>query len=173
VKALQCDMPQGCSLRRDIDKYYLWDSFEIPLSRTDIGMQDLYLGIFAHPTRTFKFLMVIRNAVVSMFGIKGPTVQQLNHIEIRKTEYAVGEKMALFRLISRSDVEIVAGGEDRHLDFRVSVLRIGESGVNRVVVTTAVDAHNLFGKVYLFFIMPFHRWGVRTILDNALAAHRI
>jgi hypothetical protein len=52
-------------------------------------------------------------------------------------------------------------------------LRIGESGVNRVVVTTAVDAHNLFGKVYLFFIMPFHRWGVRTILDNALAAHRI
>jgi hypothetical protein len=59
------------------------------------------------------------------------------------------------------------------LDFRVSVLRIGESGVNRVVVTTAVDAHNLFGKVYLFFIMPFHRWGVRTILDNALAAHRI
>jgi len=27
--------------------------------------------------------------------------------------------------------------------------------------------HNLAGKIYLFFIVPFHRTGVRSLLANA------
>ena len=165
-------MPEGCSFRRDIGKFYRWDSFEIPLNRTDLGMQDVYLAIFAHPPRLFKYLMVIRNAIVSMFGIKGPTTEQLNHVQI-KEQYAVGEKIALFTLVSRSDNEIVAGGTDKHLDFRVSVLRVNDSGADSVVLTTVVDVHNLFGKIYLLFIMPFHRFFVKTILSNAVAANRM
>ena len=69
MKARQCDMPQGCSFRQDIGNFYCWDSFEVPLRRTDLGMQDIYLGIFAHLPRIFKLLLIIRNAIVSMFGI--------------------------------------------------------------------------------------------------------
>jgi hypothetical protein len=172
MQATQCDMPEACAFRRDIATFSRWDSFEIPLSRTDLGMQDVYLAIFAYPSRLFKFLIAIRNAIVGMFGIKGPSREQLNHVEI-KDHYAVGDKIALFTLVARSDREIIAGGTDKHLDFRVSVLRLSRGTSEMIVLTTVVNVHNLFGRVYLLFIMPFHRFFVRAILSDAAAANRI
>lgn len=77
---------------------------------------------------------------------------------------------ALFHL---SDSELVAGRNNKHLDFRLSVLKeLGGSSAT-VVVSTVCDVHNRFGKVYLFFIVPFHRWGVRKLLSNAMVAERL
>jgi hypothetical protein len=33
--------------------------------------------------------------------------------------------------------------------------------------------HNAFGKIYLFFIVPFHRNGVQSLMSNAVAAKRL
>ena len=172
MKATQCNMPASCAFSRDLGKYYYWDSFEVRLSRPELSMQEIYLGIFAHLPRLLKWLLIIRTKIVSVFGIGGPTAAQLNSIEIKK-KYEVGERIARFTLFSQNDNEIITGGDDKHLDFRVSVLKISEGGTNKVVLTTVVDVHNLFGKVYLFLILPFHRFGVRTIMSNAVAANRV
>ena len=37
-----------------------------------------------------------------------------------------------------------------------------------VVVSTICSVHNLFGKVYLFLIVPFHRAGVQSLLSRAV-----
>jgi hypothetical protein len=42
-----------------------------------------------------------------------------------------------------------------------------------VVVTTICTVHNLSGKLYLFLVVPFHRYGVRKLMANALAARRL
>jgi hypothetical protein len=135
-------------------------------------MQDIYMGILAHPPRWLRVLLVVRTKIVSVFGIKGPTAAQLSSIEIKKN-YLVGDKIALFTLISQDDKEIIAGGDDRHLAFRVSVLKVHKDGVDKVVVSTVVNPHNLFGRVYLFLIVPFHKLGVRALMSNAVAAGRI
>jgi len=109
---------------------------------------------------------------VSVFGIKGPTSEQLNN-RITKEHYVVGEKINLFTLLSQDENEIITGGDDKHLEFKVSVARVRESGLDKIVFSTTVNPHNLFGKVYLFFILPFHRLAVRTILSNAATAGRI
>ncbi|MEA2912314.1 MAG: hypothetical protein QOJ15_4395, partial [Bradyrhizobium sp.] len=41
------------------------------------------------------------------------------------------------------------------------------------IVSTICTAHNVFGKIYLFFIIPFHRNGVRTLMSNAVVAKRL
>ena len=115
---------------------------------------------------------VLRTRVVSLFGIGGPTARQMNRLEI-KDVYAVGEKIALFTLYAQDADELIAGGNDRHLDFRVSVLRLRENGGARVVVTTVVKTHNLFGSVYLAIITPFHKFGVKHLLSTAAARGRI
>ena len=33
--------------------------------------------------------------------------------------------------------------------------------------------HNRAGKIYLFFIVPFHRWGMRALMRRAVAAGRL
>ncbi len=69
--------------------------------------------------------------------------------------------------------ELIAGHNDKHLDFMLSVLREvgGEHG--SVVVSTICTVHNRFGRVYLFFIVPFHRWGVQQLLSRAVIAGRL
>ena len=90
-----------------------------------------------------------------------------------KSGYAVGDKIARFTLFALSEAEIVTGGNDKHLDFRVQMSRVREDGVDKVVLSTVVSPHNFFGKAYLFAILPFHKVGVKAIMSNAVAARRV
>jgi hypothetical protein len=153
------------------DAYY-WDSFEAPLQRDSLGMPEIYLALFAHHPRWARRLLILRGRIVTLLGLKASTASDFDAIEI-KSAYAVGEKIARFTLFGQDDNEIVAGGDDKHLDFRVSVLKAGEPGSSRVVLSTAVRPHNFFGKAYLFVILPFHRMGVRMLVSNAVKAGRL
>jgi hypothetical protein len=53
------------------------------------------------------------------------------------------------------------------------VLRVADGGTASVVVSTICTVHNAFGKVYLFSIIPFHKWGVRRLIANAIIAGRL
>ena len=72
-----------------------------------------------------------------------------------------------------SDNEVVAGRDNTHLDFRVSVLKASNGNGRRVVVTTLCKVHNLSGRIYLCFIVPFHKIGLRRLLTNAVIAGRL
>jgi hypothetical protein len=157
---------------RDLGGFYYWDSYEAPLRRGDLAMHEIYLALFAHHPRWAKWLLILRGWIVAPFGLKATIAADLDAIEI-KPAYAVGEKIARFTLYGQSDGEIVTGGNDRHLDFRVSVRKVSELGASRVVLSTVVSPHNFFGKAYLYSILPFHRLGVRTILANAVKSGRL
>jgi hypothetical protein len=64
-------------------------------------------------------------------------------------------------------------GHNKHLDFRLSVLRVKDADAGSVVVSTICSVHNIYGKIYLFFIVPFHRTGVKSLMSNAVAAKRL
>ncbi len=164
--------PPASMFLGDIGGFYYWDSYEAPLRRGDLAMHEIYLALFAHHPRWARWLLILRGKIVAPFGLRATTAADLDQIEI-KPAYAVGEKIARFTLYGQSDTEIVTGGDDRHLDFRVSVRTLTERGANRVVLSTAVNPHNLFGKAYLLAIRPFHRFGVRMILSKAIAAGRL
>ena len=151
---------------------YYCDSFEAPLRRDTLAMHEIYLALFAHHPRWARRLLILRGRIVALFGLRASTAADFDAIEI-KSAYAVGEKIARFTLLGQSETEIVAGGDDKHLDFRVSVQKLTGSGSSRVVLSTAVSPHNLFGKAYLFVILPFHRFGVRMLLSNAVTAGRL
>ena|SRR5436190_12290515 len=151
---------------------YYWDSFEAPLKRDTLAMHEIYLALFAHHPRWARRLLILRGRIVARLGLKASTAADFDAIEI-KSAYAVGEKIARFTLFGQDDNEIVAGGDDKHLDFRVSVLKVSGPGSSRVVLSTAVRPHNFFGKAYLFVILPFHRIGVRMLVSNAVKAGRL
>ena len=172
MEVIQCDMPQGCAFSRDRDTYYYWDCFETSLSQPDLSAQEIYLGIFSNFPQWGKWLLLLRNKIVSVFGIGGPTTVELDGFKV-KQNYVAGDKIALFTLFSQSGDELIAGGDDKHLAFKVSVLKVVEPQATKVVLTTIVSPHNLFGRVYLFLILPFHKVGVKTLMRNAVVAGRI
>jgi uncharacterized protein DUF2867 len=64
---------------------------------------------------------------------------------------AAGEKIGVWPIFSLSEQEVVAGRNNRHMDFRVSVLKLPDNDGPSVVVSTICTVRNLSGKLYLFF----------------------
>jgi hypothetical protein len=83
--------------------------------------------------------------------------------------YAVGDKLGRWTLFAKHRDEIITGKDDKRLDFRVSVFR----DASRIVLSTVVMTHNVFGRAYLATILAFHRFGVAKLLSDASAAGRI
>jgi hypothetical protein len=116
--------------------------------------------------------LVARNGVASLCGLAVPTVSEIVNPQIKGT-YAVGEKIGPWPIFTLTDGELIAGRDNKHLDFRVSVLKERRGETTNVVISTFCTAHNVFGRVYLFFVVPFHRWGVRWLISRAILAERI
>jgi Protein of unknown function (DUF2867) len=69
----------------------------------------------------------------------------------------------------RTPERLVAGFDDKHLDFRVVVDVAAADHGRRVTATTLVLTHNLLGRAYLTVILPFHRLVVRALLRQVAA----
>ena len=67
----------------------------------------------------------------------------------------------------RSVTEIIWGMPDKHLTFNVSMW-CGEhkDSKQKLRITTVVKYNNWFGQVYFFFIRPFHRLIIKSILKR-------
>lgn len=78
------------------------------------------------------------------------------------------DKIGIFPVETDTGSEIIAGFDDRHLNFRVSIL----SHDGRISAATWVHPHNLGGCLYLAAIMPFHKLVVRNGLAR-VAGHKV
>jgi hypothetical protein len=172
MTVVECDVPAGSMLSRQlIERAYFRDSYRAPLSRRELGIVDVFFGIFAHHPLWMKLLLIVRNRVASLAGLDAPTTSEILHIQI-KDRYVVGEKIGVWPIYALSENEVIAGRDNKHMDFRLSVLKVPGDKPS-VVVSTICTVHNLAGKLYLFFVVPLHRYGVRKLMANALAARRL
>ena len=95
-------------------------------------------------------LMRLRDALVGPFGLK-------RSVDAPTSPDFIG----FFRVLERNDREILAGEDDRHLDFRISFLYEPDGWL---VVTTVVKFNNAFGRAYFVPVAPFHRRIVPAML---------
>lgn len=135
------------------------DAYEIETQRKFLDMNGAALCIVGGMPRWAKPLLWLRNVIVAPFGLK-PGDQRVVQAGVVHIDF--------FPVLSETEEQIVLGLDDRHLDFRILLERQTIQGGTRYRLTTLVEQHNLFGRVYLFLITPFHKWIVRSVLTNAL-----
>lgn len=171
-RARPCDLPASSRLRASLPRIDYLDSFSVPdrLSERDIVLLYAATLDLSHMPTGFKHLLVARSALVRPFGIAGVSYADLTQpIDVDRA-FAVGDKLGRWTLFDKQQDELITGANDKHLDFRVSFLRERN---DRIVLSTAVMTHNLFGRGYLRTILPFHRFGVAKLLSDASNAGRI
>ena len=98
-----------------------------------------------------RFLLKIRALVTAPFGLSNDG-------------RSAPDKVGVFPVETESNNELIAGFNDKHLNFRVSVI----SQEGRVFLATWVHTNNIGGLIYLKTILPFHI----LISRNALARVR-
>jgi hypothetical protein len=77
-------------------------------------------------------------------------------------------KIGAIPVISQAPGHIILGLDDTHLDFRIVIeTRKIDAGRSEVMLTTLVRSHNLLGRAYLIFVLPFHRIIVPAMLAQA------
>lgn len=173
MSVVVCDIPVASMLERHmIDAAYFRDSYRAPLRRKRASIIDIFCGIFAHHPMWMKIPLIVRNRIVPLFGLDAPPASAILNFEI-KSSYRVGDKIGVWPILSLTENELVAGRDNKHLDFRLSILKVIDGETASVVVSTICVVNNTFGKVYLFFVVPFHKWGLQRIISNAVIAGRL
>ncbi|WP_159520630.1 DUF2867 domain-containing protein [Sunxiuqinia indica] len=115
--------------------------------------------IFSVP-RWVNNLLKFRDKLVGSFGLKtGKESLTLDY-------YPVGSKAVFFKVIARNENEIVMAEDDKHLNFRTSVL-VECSGNNTTVYqSTIVRYNNIWGRLYFLLVKPIHRIIMKLLLRN-------
>ena len=70
MTVVECDVPCGSALSREmVRRAYFRDSYRMSLARWEIGIVEVFLGIFAHHPRWMKLLLMVRNKAASQAGL--------------------------------------------------------------------------------------------------------
>lgn len=140
------------------------DAFRIPTDRPVTPFEAGRAFFYSAPAWVER-LFDWRNRMVRRLGLKVPEGSR------KPFTGTPGEQMGLFRVYAHTEQELVLGEDDRHLDFRVSLLT--EPGF--LTLSTTVRFHNFWGRLYFLPVAPFHRMVVPAMLRgmqrNLLAAN--
>lgn len=134
----------------------LLDSYSIDLSASEQSMRELATRTLVDPPAWQKALIALRDAIVTPFGIKTSDTVRTSQDNLGRVDF--------FPVHWEGKDEIVLGTDDRHLDFRLSLLRRHSPAGASLIATTVVKTHNALGFTYLNLIRPFHHLVVRANL---------
>lgn len=130
------------------------DSYSVRFNRSDLEPMGVARELMGHAPRWVGTLLKIRNRIVAVFGLKSAELELTGQ-----------DKIGGFPVIDHDGERVLLGFDDKHLDFRIMVTVEPEgASYQHVSLTTLVNRHNLFGRLYILVITPFHKLIVKTFL---------
>lgn len=156
-------IPDSSIILNGFGKVDYRDTYKITISTNKYSVDKITSDLFKTP-KWVHYLLKIRDLIVKPFGIKTS-----DEIEVKvESHYPIGSKAVFFTVIDRNKNEIVMAEDDKHLNFRTSVM-IEKDGKNtNIYQTTIVQYNNFFGRFYFFFVKPFHRIIIKKELKKYL-----
>lgn len=121
--------------------------------------------------RLFEF----RNKIVKVFGLKVSDSDDRNRDLIKTMKFEPGDRVGLFSVFEKNEHEVVLGEDDKHLNFRVSLMavdRVEMKGEKSLYVTTVVHFNNWWGRLYFLPVRPFHKLIVPAMVRNMMGKIR-
>jgi hypothetical protein len=127
-----------------------YDAYQV-IKSTDKNIKEILNEIMKMP-KWVDILLRLRNIIVGVFGLK--------------TEKNAPKSETFFTLIKEREDEVVIGEEDKHLNFRSSVIVDKSEGT--ITLTTVVHFNNIWGNFYFSFVKPFHKRIMKSLMRNYL-----
>jgi hypothetical protein len=157
--------------RRTVEAAWFSDSYQTVLTKPALSVTDLFEAVLGHSPRWIKTLLIVRNRIAARAGLAVAPDALIKSFN-RRPHYAIGDTIGPWPIFHLSESELIAGRDNSHLDFRLSVLKL-DAPSPAVAISTVCNVHNNAGKLYLLFIVPFHRWGMRQLMRRAIVAGRL
>lgn len=150
-------IPKNTVLYDSLKSAYFGDSFSTKMKYDNQSALDVYFIIANNTPNWVRKLMVLRNWIVSKLGLKHlGAMDNFDNAKLAE-DYKSGDNVGIFNLVANTKHEVVLEDRDKHLDVRISFLIVPDGEVAAVHATTIVHVHNIFGKLYMFFVGPIHK----------------
>jgi hypothetical protein len=165
------DLPASSELAISRQQFHYVDAYSaiIENSGKAITIEDVGKAFFSSEPKWIEVLLNLRNKIVGLFGLKtGKSVRNRQQM-INDFKCEPGKRLGLFKVFSKSTNELILGEDDKHLDFKVSLLlEKNNLGENVLVVSTVVIFHNWFGRLYFLPVKPFHKLIVPAMMKGVV-----
>ncbi len=141
----QSQLPNDSIIKTNMPIIDFSDSFMI---RTTINnsIDEIYTKLFTLP-KWIQFMLKARYYLfVKPFGL------------------STGRKT--IPIIFKNEKEIVIGEDDKHLYFRISILKYDTIIGTEIYLTTVVKFNNQWGRLYFAFIKLFHKLVCKSMLKS-------
>nr|WP_316640125.1 DUF2867 domain-containing protein [uncultured Roseateles sp.] len=168
-----CTLPTSTAIDRElVEQAFFADSYQVSLAHSSASVVDIFFAVFGHHPPWLKTALLVRHRVGAWFGLQAASTAEVMR-PARAASYRVGQHIGPWPIYFLDEGELVAGRDNKHLDFRLSVLKHGSGPSASAVISTVCRTHNGFGRIYLLAIAPFHKWGVQRLIRRASQAGRL
>jgi hypothetical protein len=169
-KSSNCVLPKDTIIGQLFGKIDYQDCYSVSICNPhDYSVDYLTQWFFSSTPGWVHRLMTLRNLIVSFFGLKGGNIDK-TEIHNPSVFYPKGSKIAIFTVYDRNDHEIVMAEDDKHLNFRTSIMieKDKDKDPIRLYLSTIVQYNNIWGRFYFMFVKPFHQSICKTMLKILL-----
>jgi hypothetical protein len=173
MKIFKTTLPNNSILYTSYKKFDYVDSFRGLLNDNENKITSSHLGkaFFSSGPKWVEKLFALRNKIVSIFGLKTPGDITNREKQIENFKCEPGEQLGLFKVFAKTENEVILGEDDKHLNFRVSLLlnqQTNETKKKNLIVSTTVEFNNWFGRLYFLPVRPFHKLIVPSMLKGMI-----
>jgi hypothetical protein len=150
--SLDDKLPVASKICTQFDHYDYTDSYSLSLKRSDVESWELIPAFFLSVPKWVDRLMLLRNGLVSLVGLKTGSGKP----GLAPPPYAKGQEVGVFQIQEISENEVILGQDDKHLDFKTSLL-LERDKDSLLVVSMAIHMNNFWGRLYFSAVKPIHR----------------
>lgn len=144
------------------------DVFQLKSSQLSdlLEPKDLMIAFFKSFPKSFTFLLYTRDRIAKLFNLKtAPAVAKHERMErLHAFKGNIGESVAIFEVLDKTDTELLTGQKDDHLDFKLSFVVDKQADVITIELATTVVLNNALGRAYFALVKPFHKFYLKRIL---------
>ena len=134
------------------------DASVAALAGQHLSARELYHLALQQTPGWFELLFRLRNWMVGWIGLNTGADEGLQK-GARETEHL----MTRLPVLEDRDSRFVTGIGDRHLDFLITLEKLGKAS-DRVSMKTEIWFNAWYGRLYLLLVMPFHKFIIHYLM---------
>jgi hypothetical protein len=192
MKVIKVPFPKTHLLNNALSRIDYADAFTCTFPASEhITVDDVVKSFFNAAPGWVEILFVIRNKIVRLFGLKAPDPEDRKK-DLADFKIEKGNQISLFKIYDRTDNEVLMGEDDKHLNFRISILLEKQDAVDQklnlageeilkdksaveaklirhtLTLTTLVTFHNFLGRLYFLPVKPMHKMVVSSMMRGII-----
>ena len=152
-------LPEGTMIKNNMSSIDYSDSYKI-VKKNEDSIQKIAEKILSLPTWVNIALQIRFYLIVKPFGL---STGRFDDIEERPD--ASNEPVPI---IEKNEHEIVMGSDDKHLYYRISVMKKQIGQETEIYLNTVVKFNNIWGRLYFIPVRLGHKCVVRSLLKRLI-----